>query len=154
MRAKNFLAAAVCAIPLGAFAQPPSTSTAREIARLDSEYSNLSVAKGMTAASVEYFAEDGIAFASTAVTRKNIWACRSDFPGTLPFPPVSGSVPFCLALEAGLWQKRKHDACLPRAAACTASGLYRFYLALIADLLFRLLVRRLRIVGGPKGERK
>ena len=80
MRAKNFLAAAVCAVPLGAFAQPPNTSTAREIARLDSEYSNLSVAKGMPAASVEYFAEDGIAFASTAVTGKNIGPAAAIFP--------------------------------------------------------------------------
>jgi len=46
MKAKIFLAAALCAIPLGAFAQSPSTSAAREIARLDREYSNLSVAKG------------------------------------------------------------------------------------------------------------
>jgi len=35
MKAKIFLAAALCAIPLGAFAQSPSTSAAREIARLD-----------------------------------------------------------------------------------------------------------------------
>ena len=110
MRAKIFLAAALCAIPLGAFAQPPNTSAAREIARIDREYSNLSVAKGMPAASVEYFAEDGIAFAPTAVTGKKYWASRSDFPGTLSFLPVSDSVAFCLALEAGLWQKRKHDA--------------------------------------------
>jgi len=31
-------------------------------------------------------------------------------PVSRDFPPVSDSVPFCLALEAGLWQKRKHDA--------------------------------------------
>ena len=92
MRAKIFLAAALCAIPLGAFAQSPNTSAAREIARIDREYSNLSVAKGMPAASVEYFAEDGIAFAPTAVTGKKYWASRSDFPGTLSFLPVSDSV--------------------------------------------------------------
>ena len=80
MRAKIFLAAALCAIPLGAFAQSPSTSAAREIARIDSEYSNLSVAKGMPAASVEYFAEDGIAFAPIAVTGKNIGPAAAIFP--------------------------------------------------------------------------
>ena len=80
MRAKIFLAAALCAIPLGAFAQSPNTSAAREIARIDREYSNLSVAKGMPAASVEYFAEDGIAFASTAVTGKNIGPAAAIFP--------------------------------------------------------------------------
>jgi len=31
-------------------------------------------------------------------------------PGLSSFSPVSDSVPFYLALEAGLWQKRKHDA--------------------------------------------
>jgi len=31
-------------------------------------------------------------------------------PVSRHFPPVSDSVPFYLALEAGLWQKRKHDA--------------------------------------------
>ena len=82
MRAKIFLAA-ICAIPLGVFAQSPDTSAAREIARIDSEYSNLSVAKGMPAASVEYFAADGIAFAPTAVNGKKFWASRTDFPGTL-----------------------------------------------------------------------
>jgi hypothetical protein len=54
--AKIFLATALCAVLLGAFAQPPNTLPAREIARIDGEYSNLSVAKGMPAASVEYFA--------------------------------------------------------------------------------------------------
>jgi len=80
MKAKIFFAAALCAIPLGAFAQSPSTSAAREIARLDREYSNLSVAKGMPAASVEYFAEDGIAFAPIAVTGKNIGPAAAIFP--------------------------------------------------------------------------
>ena len=88
MKAKIFLAAALCAIPLGAFAQSPSTSVAREIARLDREYSNLSVAKGMPAANVEYFAEDGIAFAPTAVTGKKYWASRTDFAGTLIWQPI------------------------------------------------------------------
>jgi hypothetical protein len=68
MRAKIFLAVAFCGAPLGDFAQSPSTSAVREIARLAREYSNLSVAKGMPTASVEYFAEDGIAFAPIAVT--------------------------------------------------------------------------------------
>src|SRR6266550_2546316 len=89
IRAKIFLATALCAVPLGAFAQPPNTSAAREIARIDGEYSNLSVAKGMPAASVEYFAEDGVAFAPTAVTGKKYWASRTDFPGTLSCPLFS-----------------------------------------------------------------
>src|SRR5438067_1277855 len=44
-----------------AAAQTPDPSAAREIARLDSQYSKLSVEKGMPAASVDYFADDGIA---------------------------------------------------------------------------------------------
>jgi ketosteroid isomerase-like protein len=106
MRAKIFLAAAFCAIPLGAFARPPNTSAAREIARIDGEYSNLSVAKGMPAASVEYFAENGIAFAPTAVTGKKYWASRTDFPGTLiwqaifAFAAAAGD----LGYTTGLWE--------------------------------------------------
>jgi hypothetical protein len=88
MRPKIFLAAAICAIPLGAFAQSPGTLAAREIASIDNEYSNLSVAKGMPAASAEYFAEDGIAFAPTAVNGKKYWASRTNFPGTLIWQPV------------------------------------------------------------------
>jgi ketosteroid isomerase-like protein len=88
MRPKNFLAAAICAIALGAFAQSPGTLAAREIASVDNEYSNLSVAKGMPAASVEYFAEDGIAFAPSAVNGKKYWASRTNFPGTLIWQPV------------------------------------------------------------------
>ena len=111
MRAKIFLATALYAVPLGAFAQPPNTSAVREIARIDGEYSDLSVAKGMPAASVEYFAENGIAFAPTAVTGKNIGPAAPIFPAHSHVPCFrQRAVPFCLALEAGLWQKRKHDA--------------------------------------------
>jgi ketosteroid isomerase-like protein len=109
MRAKNFLAAALCAIPLGAFAQPPNTSAAREIARIDGEYSDLSVAKGMPAASVEYFAEDGIAFAPTAVTGKKYWASRTDFPGTLIWQPIFafGAAAGDLGYTTGPWEPKK-----------------------------------------------
>jgi hypothetical protein len=97
MRAKIFLATALCAIPLGAFAQPPNTSAVREIARIDGEYSDLSVAKGMPAASVEYFAENGIAFAPTAVTGKNIGPAAPISRHTL-MSPVFDSVPCRFAL--------------------------------------------------------
>ena len=109
MRAKIFLAAAFCAIPLGVFAQSPDTSAAREIARIDSEYSNLSVAKGMPAASVEYFAEDGIAFAPTAVNGKNFWASRTDFPGTLIWQPIFAFADAAgeMGFTTGPWELKK-----------------------------------------------
>src|SRR5947207_4791019 len=85
---KLFLAVATCAASLSAIAQSPDASAAREIAKIDGEYSNLSMAKGMPAASVEYFAEDGIAFAPGAVTGKKYWAGRTDFPATLIWQPI------------------------------------------------------------------
>ena len=69
--------------PLDVFAQSPDTSAAREIARVDNEYSDLSVAKGMPAASVQYFAEDGIAFVPNVVDGKKYWARYTNFSGTL-----------------------------------------------------------------------
>jgi len=110
MRAKIFLAAALCAIPLGAFAQSPSTSAAREIARLDREYSNLSVAKKNAGRQCRIFRGRRHRLRANCRDWKKYWVCRSDFPGTLSFLPVSDGVPFCLALKPGLWQKRKHDA--------------------------------------------
>src|SRR5207237_9861150 len=66
MTEKLFFAGAICAISLQALAQSADSSAAREIAKIDGEYSNLSIAKGMPAASVEYFAEESIAFAPGA----------------------------------------------------------------------------------------
>src|SRR5438874_862124 len=74
---KLFLAGTICAISLEALAQPADPSAAREIAKIDGEYSNLSVAKGMPAASVEYFAEHGVAFAPGPVDGKKYWAGRT-----------------------------------------------------------------------------
>jgi hypothetical protein len=120
MGAKIFLAAALNAVPLGAFAQPPNTSAVREIARIDGEYSDLSVAKGMPAASVEYFAASFVINATfnPQPTTLNYLPpsllCPPQRGSLTPvsrhFRPVSDGVPFCLALKPGLWQKRKHDA--------------------------------------------
>jgi hypothetical protein len=54
MRVFQLSASAICAISLSALAQSVDPSPAREIAKIDGEYSNLSIAKGMPAASVEY----------------------------------------------------------------------------------------------------
>jgi len=112
VRAKISLAVAFCAIPIGAFAQSADTSAAWEIARLDSEYSNLSVAKGMPAASVEYFAEDGIAFTPTAVNGRKYWASRTDFPGTLIWQPIFAFAGAAgdLGVTTGPWELKKGNA--------------------------------------------
>jgi ketosteroid isomerase-like protein len=101
------LLAAICAT--NAFAQSPDTSAAREIAQIDSEYSNLSVAKGMPAASVEYFAEDGIAFNPTAVNGKKFWASRTSFPGTLIWQPIFAFAAAAgdLGFTTGPWELKK-----------------------------------------------
>jgi hypothetical protein len=56
----------------GALAQSPrpesdGTSAAREIAKLDRDFSALSLEKGMPAACLAYFGDEGIAFAPWAV---------------------------------------------------------------------------------------
>jgi ketosteroid isomerase-like protein len=110
MVGKVFLVAAVCAISSSVLAQSPDTSAAREIARIDREYSDLSVAKGMPAASVEYFAEDGVAFAPKAVSGKKYWASRTDFPGTLIWQPIfafAGTGE--LGYTTGVWELKKGD---------------------------------------------
>jgi len=103
---KLFLAGAICEISLKAFAQPADPSVAREIAKIDGEYSNLSVAKGMPAASVEYFAEHGVAFAPAAVDGKKYWAGRTNFPGTLIWQPIfafaAGAAD--LGYTTGIWE--------------------------------------------------
>src|SRR5205085_5424185 len=104
-----FLAGTICAISLKALAQSADPSAAREIAKIDGEYSNLSVAKGMPAASVEYFAEDGIAFAPGAVNGKKYWAGRTGFPGTLIWQPIfafaAGAAD--LGYTTGIWELKK-----------------------------------------------
>ena len=109
MTPKFSVTGAICAISLQAFAQSADPSAAREIAKIDGEYSNLSVAKGMPAASVEYFAEDGVAFAPGAVNGKKYWAGRTDFPGTLIWEPIfafaAGAAD--LGYTTGMWELKK-----------------------------------------------
>jgi ketosteroid isomerase-like protein len=106
---KLLFAGAICAISLKALAQSPDPSAAREIAKIDAEYSNLSVAKGMPAASVEYFAEHGGAFAPGAVNGKKYWAARTNFPGTLIWQPIfafaAGAAD--LGYTTGIWELKK-----------------------------------------------
>jgi ketosteroid isomerase-like protein len=108
---KLFLGVAICAASLSAIAQSPDASAAREIAKIDGEYSNLSMAKGMPAASGEYFAEDGIAFAPGAVNGKKYWAGRTDFPGTLIWQPIfafaAGAAD--LGYTTGMWELKKRN---------------------------------------------
>ncbi len=111
---KLFLAGAICAASLSAIAQFPDASAPREIAKIDGEYSNLSVAKGMPAASVEYFAEDGIAFAPGAVNGKKYWAGRTDFPGMLIWQPIFAFAARAadLGYTTGMWELKKRNETL------------------------------------------
>ena len=96
-------------LSLSVLAQSADTSAAREIARIDREYPDLSVAKGMPAASMKYFAEDGVAFAPTAVNGKKYWASRTDFPGTLIWQPIFAFVSGAgeLGYTTGVWELKK-----------------------------------------------
>src|SRR5206468_6415838 len=92
-----------------ALAQPADPSAAREIAKIDGEYSSLSVAKGMPAASVEYFAEHGVACAPGPCEGKKCWAGRTNFPGTLIWQPIfafaAGAAD--LGYTTGIWELKK-----------------------------------------------
>jgi ketosteroid isomerase-like protein len=103
------LTAAIYTIAFTAFAQSPDTSAAREIARVDTEYSKLSVAKGMPAASVENFAEHGVAFAAGVVNGKKYWASRAEFPGTLIWQPIFAFAAAAddLGFTTGPWELKK-----------------------------------------------
>ena len=108
---KFILAGAICVISLKTFAQSADLSAAREIAKIDGEYSNLSIAKGMPAASVEYFANDGVAFAPGPVNGKKYWAGRTDFSGLLIWQPIfafaAGAAD--LGYTTGMWELKKRN---------------------------------------------
>jgi ketosteroid isomerase-like protein len=107
--ASRFLVAGFCTVAFAALAQSPDTSAAREIARVDSEYSKLSLAKGMPAASVENFAEHGVAFAPGAVNGKKYWASRTEFRGTLIWQPIFAFAAAAadLGFTTGPWELKK-----------------------------------------------
>jgi ketosteroid isomerase-like protein len=82
----------------------------REIAAIDSEYSRSATEKGMPAASIDYFAEDGIAFAPFAVNGKKYWASVKDFPGSLIWRPIFAAAAQTadLAYTTGPWELKKN----------------------------------------------
>jgi ketosteroid isomerase-like protein len=87
------------------------TSAAREIARIDREFSDLSIEKGMPAACLAYFADDGIAFAPKAVNGKKYWGAHKEFPGTLVWEPAFAAVSSAgdLGYTTGPWELKKKN---------------------------------------------
>ena len=87
------------------------TSAARETARRDRDYSALSVEKGMPAACVAYFADEGIAFAPRAVNGKKYWGAQKEFPGTLVWEPIfaASSRAGDLGYTTGPWELKKNN---------------------------------------------
>jgi ketosteroid isomerase-like protein len=77
-------------------ASTDATAAAREMAKDDRDFSALSVEKGMPAACLAYFANDGIAFAPRAVNGKKYWRAEKEFAGTLVWQPI-----FATASRAG-----------------------------------------------------
>ena len=65
----------------------------------------------MPAASVEHFAQDGVAFAPTAVNGKKYWAARTDFPGTLIWQPIFAFLSGAgeLGYTTGVWELKKEN---------------------------------------------
>src|SRR5438270_3675283 len=107
-----FCAIGICVLALDLMAQPaPDTAAARSAAATDTEYARLAMEKGMPAASVDYFAEDGVAFAPFAVNGKKYWASRKDFPGILIWQPSFAAAARAadLAYTTGPWELKKKD---------------------------------------------
>jgi ketosteroid isomerase-like protein len=101
----------LCGSATGLLAQSdPDTAPGREIAAIDSEYSRSATEKGMPAASINYFAEDGIAFAPFAVNGRKYWGSVKDFPGTLIWQPIFAAAARTadLAYTTGPWELKKN----------------------------------------------
>jgi ketosteroid isomerase-like protein len=98
-------------LKVGAQSPADNTFAARQIAKTDSDYSALSVANGMPAACVAYFADDGIAFAPRAVNGKKYWASQKEFPGTLVWQPIfaASSRDGNLGYTTGPWELKKSN---------------------------------------------
>jgi ketosteroid isomerase-like protein len=105
-----FCVIGTCLLALDLIAQPAAdTAAARSAAATDIEYASRALAKGMPAASVDYFADDGVAFAPFAVNGKKYWASRKDFPGTLIWQPSFAAATRAadLAYTTGPWEMKK-----------------------------------------------
>lgn len=92
-------------------AQREGTSGAREIAKLDREFSTFSVEKGMPAACLAYFAEDGVAFAPMAVDGRKYWSTRKEWTGTLVWQPIFAAASGAgdLGYTTGPWELQKKN---------------------------------------------
>lgn len=108
---KIFSLLACGALLSAAAAQSSDTSAAREIAKIDRDYSNLSIEKGMPAASVEYFSEDGIAFAPKPVNGKKYWGRRKDFADVLIWQPILAAAARAadLGYTVGPWELKNKE---------------------------------------------
>src|SRR6267378_1968545 len=105
-----FCVIGTCLLALDLIAQPAAdTAAARSAAATDIEYASRALAKGMPAASVDYFADDGVAFTPFAVNGKKYWASRKDFPGTLIWQPSFAAATRAadLAYTTGPWEMKK-----------------------------------------------
>lgn len=91
------------------------TLAARQLAGIDSEYSRLSLEKGMPAASVAYFSDGGIAFAPNLVNGKKYWSTRKDFPKVLVWQPVFAAIAHAgdLGYTTGPWELRPRESTRP-----------------------------------------
>jgi len=105
-----FCAVGTCLLALDLMAQPGAdTAAARSAAAADTDYARIALDKGMPAASVDYFADDGVAFAPFPVNGKKYWASRKDFPGILVWQPSFAAAARAadLAYTTGPWEMKK-----------------------------------------------
>jgi ketosteroid isomerase-like protein len=107
-----FAALALSLVQPGLPGQTPDVIAAREIARADREFSGLSREKGMPLACVQYFANDGVAFAPGPVNGKEYWSAHTSFGGVLLWQPVFSAAAHSLDLgySTGPWELRNTGA--------------------------------------------
>jgi ketosteroid isomerase-like protein len=89
--------------------QEENIAAAREVTDVDRTYAQLAREKGMPAASVEYFAREGVAFAPRAVNGKKYWHSRRDFTDQLIWQPIFAVAARAadLAYTTGPWELKK-----------------------------------------------
>jgi ketosteroid isomerase-like protein len=97
--------------PAIGLAQNADITAAREMVRCDRQFCDLSAQKGMPAACLEYFAENGIAFSPAAVNGKKYWASHHSFDGTLVWQPIFAAVARAtdLGYTTGPWELKRKD---------------------------------------------
>lgn len=89
--------------------RPSEGESAHQVAAIDRAYAQRALEKRMPAASVQYFAEEGVAFVPHVTNGKRYWSSHQDFPGELIWTPIFAAAARAgdLAYTTGPWELKK-----------------------------------------------